>query len=71
MEQPILFSCKKKVDPLPSRIRTEGHIVVGQPRTNYECIVEYNQGNWIEITILVFQILLVKNKIYGNQKYNI
>lgn len=50
----ISVGSKEKVDKLTKKLRDDGYMVIGEPRTTgdgyYESIVEDPEGNWIEIT---------------------
>lgn len=44
---------KQSVDDLTERLRSDGYMILGEPRITgdgcYESIVEDNEGNWVEI----------------------
>ena len=53
----IALDSKDEVDSLTERLRSDGFIIVGEPRTTgdgyYESVVEDCEGNWVEITISI------------------
>ncbi len=50
----ISMGSKENVDQMTDEFRTQGIIIIGEPRTTgdgyYESVIEDPEGNWIEIT---------------------